>query len=915
MALTNVWLAGYGGPAVGATAVWIAPNDGTVPSATQVTLVGWNGPVSGATPIWIAAYGGPPPAAIGAIPICISGWSGAVLVIPGSPVNTVAPAVTGTALVGSTLTCSTGTWTNSPTGYTYQWTRNGGNISGATSSTYLTVTADGGTSVGCVVRATNAISSNSASSNVLAILGVPANTAAPVASGSLTVGSTLSCTQGTWTNSPTSYAYQWQRGGANISGATSSSYVTVSADGGTSVGCLVTATNAAGSASQASNTLAIAASGATSVWSASDAATNGMTLSNGGLTVTPLSSNGWVSIRNSISKTSGKLYAEFSVDASYAGSRGIFGLASTGFNAAIYIGASDYSGGTEPNNFQYVSTGFTNNYAFTYPNIAASTTYSIAVDFASGNMWFGTNGVWDNDFGGVGVPGNPSTGFLPVISFVPGTVGALFLALSFYTISGNSGNWTLQPTAASLKYLPPPGFQAWDGGPVTPSTSVWSAADASANGMTLSNGGLTVTPSGVASWQSIRGTISKSTGQLYVEFINSVNTTDLLGAGTANAAFVSTSYLGSSASSYGGYTNGTNYGTNFTPINGLNVSSPQSGDVIGVAIDFNAGMVWLAENNAWISGGNPATGASPSATFTPATVGALFPAIVFNGAGAGVWTLQATAASQKYAPPSGFSAWDGGAPVHSPQALAYLARTVGGNEGGNGTNIANLIDGLVSDGVWAKLDALYVLAQQNQTDAQLNLIGTSYSLVQSPGRLGVQPRDVAFTSYVGFGPFVGVNLNTGFDPTSAPSPHYTQNNASYGFWAYAVSGSDAYPLMGQSTHDETAIYNNFGDGNFYGRLNGVSGGVPSTITKGVFAVDRPDASNVYPYQNGVSAGAIAFASVAMGPNSFKVGGAPSAPSGSSQTLSAAFIGASLGSAGQLALYNRLRTYMTAVGVP
>ena len=41
---------------------------------------------------------------------------------------------------------------------------------------------------------------------------------------------------------------------------------------------------------------------------------------------------------------------------------------------------------------------------------------------------------------------------------------------------------------------------------------------------------------------------------------------------------------------------------------------------------------------------------------------------------------------------------------------------------------STLIDGLVSDGVWAKLDALYVLAQQNQTDALLNLVGTSYSL-------------------------------------------------------------------------------------------------------------------------------------------------------------------------------------------
>ena len=98
----------------------------------------------------------------------------------------------------------------------------------------------------------------------------------------------------------------------------------------------------------------------------------------------------------------------------------------------------------------------------------------------------------------------------------------------------------------------------------------------------------------------------------------------------------------------------------------------------------------------------------------------------------------------------------GAAPSHSPQALAYLARTVGGNEGGNGTNIATLIDGLVSDGVWAKLDALYVLAQQNQTDALLNLVGTSYSL-NAVGLL----RSATFTSYVGFGLFSGAT-RTGY---------------------------------------------------------------------------------------------------------------------------------------------------------
>ena len=214
--------------------------------------------------------------------------SNAVLIVA-LPVNTVAPAITGTATVGSTLSCTQGTWTNSPTSYTYQWMRNGVNISGATASSYVVVTADAGTSIRCTVTAINATASASATSNALAIAALPSapsNTVAPVVSGTATVGSTLSCSQGTWTNSPTGYAYQWQRNGVDTSGATSATYVTVTADGGTSVSCRVAATNAGGTTSQASNTLAIAAGGATSVWSAADAAANGMTLTNGGLTVT-----------------------------------------------------------------------------------------------------------------------------------------------------------------------------------------------------------------------------------------------------------------------------------------------------------------------------------------------------------------------------------------------------------------------------------------------------------------------------------------------------------------------------------------------------------------------------------------------------------------------------------------------------
>ena len=97
----------------------------------------------------------------------ITSWSGATDIDGGNtPVNTVAPAITGTAQEGQTLTCSTGTWSGSPT-YAYQWKRNGSNIGSATNSTYVLVTADVGQSIKCTVTATNFIGSATADSNTV----------------------------------------------------------------------------------------------------------------------------------------------------------------------------------------------------------------------------------------------------------------------------------------------------------------------------------------------------------------------------------------------------------------------------------------------------------------------------------------------------------------------------------------------------------------------------------------------------------------------------------------------------------------------------------------------------------------------------------------------------------------------------
>lgn len=85
-----------------------------------------------------------------------------------APVNTVAPVVSGSAIVGGTLSCTTGTWTyNQAPTYTYQWKRDGVDISAATASTYQLVTADNGKPMSCTVTATNDGGANSANGNTL----------------------------------------------------------------------------------------------------------------------------------------------------------------------------------------------------------------------------------------------------------------------------------------------------------------------------------------------------------------------------------------------------------------------------------------------------------------------------------------------------------------------------------------------------------------------------------------------------------------------------------------------------------------------------------------------------------------------------------------------------------------------------
>lgn len=106
-----------------------------------------------------------------------------------------------------------------------------------------------------------------ASTGNAATAAAPAASGEPQLTGDVIVGSTLTASNGTWSNNPASFAYQWVRcpvsGGASdgsdcaaVAGATASSYTLTAADGGFRMRVRVTATNADGSATVASNATA-----------------------------------------------------------------------------------------------------------------------------------------------------------------------------------------------------------------------------------------------------------------------------------------------------------------------------------------------------------------------------------------------------------------------------------------------------------------------------------------------------------------------------------------------------------------------------------------------------------------------------------------------------------------------------------
>jgi len=139
---------------------------------------------------------------------------------------------------------------------TYQWQENGSTISGATSTSYTTpptTAADNASTFRVVVS--NAAGNTPSSTATLTVQSPPSITTQP-ANVTVTAGQTANFSVAAAGTSPLSY--QWQKNGANVNGATSSSYTTpATKTSDNDASFVVSITNPAGNISSGAATLTV----------------------------------------------------------------------------------------------------------------------------------------------------------------------------------------------------------------------------------------------------------------------------------------------------------------------------------------------------------------------------------------------------------------------------------------------------------------------------------------------------------------------------------------------------------------------------------------------------------------------------------------------------------------------------------
>jgi len=219
--------------------------------------------------------------------------------------------------------------------------------------------------------------------------------------------------------------------------------------------------------------------------------------------------------------------------------------------------------------------------------------------------------------------------------------------------------------------------------------------------------------------------------------------------------------------------------------------------------------------------------------------------------------------------------------------------------------IDTLVGALKTAGVWAKLDALYVMAAADSQAARQNWIANLYNATAVSG-----PSFTADRGYTGNNSSSYVDTN--FNPATAAGK-FQQNSAYFMVWSLTNQQGSAIGGWFDGTDGVTLAPRTFSDV-MGGRANQPAVVVTpaNTDSRGQFSVARSSSSDFGVRKNGVSAADSTTASTALNNNSLYLGRS-SASSYSNYQMPVAAAGQYLTPTEDLAAYTAINTYLQAVG--
>jgi hypothetical protein len=221
-----------------------------------------------------------------------------------------------------------------------------------------------------------------------------------------------------------------------------------------------------------------------------------------------------------------------------------------------------------------------------------------------------------------------------------------------------------------------------------------------------------------------------------------------------------------------------------------------------------------------------------------------------------------------------------------------------------------LIYSLKNSGVWDRLDALYMFAAADQATALTNLKSSSYgaTAISSP----------TFTADTGFTGNGTTNyLDSGFNPSTAVAPNFTQNSASMFAWSGTSASTNNYDmgsLTGQTLYIQAR---GLGGDTGHAKINAT--GTDALFEATIFAASgayflvgsRTGATAQAVYKDdGTTNGSDTSASVAV-PNE-NIGILKTHSTFSNRLIYCAGIGGGLSSSNVSSLYSAVHTYLQTV---